>query len=71
MLGSGSLGCKVGGGYLVLYEGVKKGVVVIQMVSGCVFLVTGHVHYIVIDVQDNTCYMHGSLPSAHTPTDFM
>jgi len=29
------------------------------------------VHYIVIDTQDNTCYMHGSLPSAHTPTDFV
>jgi hypothetical protein len=43
-LGQGLLGCKVGGGYLVLYEGVrdfvgKDGVVVIQMVSGCVFLV--------------------------------
>ena len=32
---------------------------------------TRHVHYIVIDKQDNTRYMHGSLPSAHTPTDFM
>ena len=34
---------------------------------------TQHVHYIVIDKQDNTCYtrMYGSLPSAHTPTDFV
>jgi len=42
--GQGLLVCKVGGVYLVLYEGVKDfvgkdGVVVIQMVSGCVFLV--------------------------------
>jgi hypothetical protein len=42
--GQGLLVCKVGGGYLVLYEGVKNfvgkdSVVVIQMVSGCVFLV--------------------------------
>jgi len=32
---------------------------------------TWHVHYIVIDKQDNTCYMLGSLPSAHTPNDFV
>jgi len=32
---------------------------------------TRHVHYIVIHKQDNTCYMHGSLPSAHTPTHFV
>jgi len=32
---------------------------------------TQHVHYIVIDEQDNTCYMYGSLPSVHTPTDFV
>ena len=43
-LGWGLLGCKVGGGYLVLYEGVKDfvakdGVVFIQLVSCCVFLV--------------------------------
>jgi len=43
-LGQGLLGCKVGEGYLVLYEGVrefvgKDGVVVIPMVSSCVFLV--------------------------------
>ena len=42
--GRGLLGCKVGRGYLVIYEGVKDlvgkdGVVIIQMVSGCVFLV--------------------------------
>ena len=30
-----------------------------------------YVHYIVIDKQDNTRYMYGSLPSAHTPTDFV
>ena len=32
---------------------------------------TQHVHYIVIDKQENTCYIHGSLPSAHTPTNFV
>jgi len=32
---------------------------------------TQYVHYIVIDKQNNTCYMHDSLPSAHTPTDFV
>jgi len=32
---------------------------------------TRHVHCIVIDKQDNTRYMHGSLPSAHTATDFV
>jgi len=32
---------------------------------------TRHVHYIVIDKYDNTCYMYGSLPSAHTPTNFV
>ena len=42
--GRGLLGCKVGGGYLVLDEGVKDfvgkdGLVIIQMVSSCVFLV--------------------------------
>jgi len=41
-LGQGLLGCKVGGGYLVLYEGVKDfvgkdGVVIIQMASGYMF----------------------------------
>jgi hypothetical protein len=43
-LGWGSLWCEVGEGYFVLYEEVKDciekdGVVVIQTVSGCVFLV--------------------------------
>jgi len=42
--GQGLLGCMEGGVYLVLYEGVKDfvgkdSVVIIQMVSGCVFLV--------------------------------
>jgi curli biogenesis system outer membrane secretion channel CsgG len=32
---------------------------------------TRQVHYIVIDKQDNTCYMLGSLPSAHLPTDIV
>jgi len=32
---------------------------------------TPHVHYIVRDKQHNTCYTHDSLPSAHTPTDFV
>jgi len=31
---------------------------------------TRHVQFIVVDKQDNTFYTHGSLPSAHTPTDF-
>ena len=30
-----------------------------------------YVNYIVIDKHDNTCYMPGALPSAHTPTEFM
>jgi len=29
---------------------------------------TRHVNYIVINKQDNTCYMHGSLPFTHTHT---
>ena len=32
---------------------------------------TQHVHYIVIDKEENTCYIHGYLPSAHTPTNFV
>ena len=32
---------------------------------------TRHAHFIVIDKQDKTCYMLRSLPSAHTPTDFV
>ena len=32
---------------------------------------SSHVHYTFIDKQDNTCYMHGSLPSAHTPAEFV
>ena len=28
---------------------------------------TQHVRYIVTDKQENPCYVHGSLPSAHTP----
>ena len=32
---------------------------------------TQHIHYIVIEIQENTCYIHGFLPSAHTPTDFV
>ena len=30
-----------------------------------------HIHFTVIDKHDNTCYKHGSLPSAHRPTDFV
>ena len=29
---------------------------------------TQHVHYIVIDKQENPCYIQSSLPSEHTPT---
>ena len=32
---------------------------------------TQRVHYIFIDKQENTCYIHGYLPSAHTPTNFV
>ena len=32
---------------------------------------TGQAQFIVIDKQDNTRYMLGSLPSAHTSTDFV
>jgi hypothetical protein len=32
---------------------------------------TRHAQFIVIAKKDNTRYMLGSLPSAHTPTDFL
>ena len=32
---------------------------------------TMHLHNIVTDKQHDTCYMHGSSPSAHTPSDFV
>jgi len=32
---------------------------------------TEHAHFFAIDKHDNTCYMLGSLPSAHTHTDFV